>query len=190
MFLDQIGGKTVVTCRHGSVRGEHDFTRDASGRAVKIQALVLHAMSNGLQNRKDAMPLIQVQDSGSEPHRTQSTISPHAQQQFLTDSRTPVSTVEPRGQLAVLGSISFDIGIEKKKIAAADFDAPDFYADGAAERLDIDRRCFALASDGRLHRQLIDVGRKVFFPLPAISIQALAKIALAIKQPNAGQGNA
>src|SRR5437899_11584270 len=106
MFLDQIGGNTVVTCRHGSVRGEHDFTRDARGRALKIQALVLHAMSNGLQNRKDAMPLIQVQDSWSEPHRTHSTISPHAQQQFLTDPRTPVYIVEPRGHLAFHGSIS------------------------------------------------------------------------------------
>ena len=47
----------------------------------------------------------------------------------------------------------------------------------------------AVRPDRRLHRQLVDVGLQVFFLLPAVAIQPLPEISLAIKQADADQRN-
>src|ERR1700730_10288455 len=190
VLLDEFRGKTVVTGRYGRMCGEHHLTRYAGSRAFEIQALILHAVANRLQNCKCAVSFIQVQDPGSHPHCTQRVETSYTQQQFLPDPGAPISSVEPRSQLPVLGRISFNVRIEKQKIAPADLDTPDFYANGAAACLNFECHGLALKSDGGLHRQLIGVSRQVLFPLPAISVQTLAEIALAIKQTNADEGNA
>src|SRR5437588_186181 len=181
MFFDQVGRKPIVTRRHRSMRRKDNFARNARSRTIEIQPLILHAVSNRLQNRKAAMPFVQVQDPRRNSHRPQSAKSSYAQQQFLADSGAAISPVQTRSQFAVLGGISFHVGIEQEKIAAARFDAPDFCTNGSTSRLDFDRRGVALASNGRLDGQLVEVRAEVFFPLPAVSIQALAEISLAIK---------
>ena len=61
-----------------------------------------------------------------------------AQQQLLADASATVAAVEARGEFAVFGRVAFDVGVEQEQIAAADFDAPDLGADGAAARFDFD----------------------------------------------------
>ncbi len=69
------------------------------------------------------------------------------------------------------------------------FIAPHLRANGAAARLDLHRDRLALGPDGRLHGQLVDVGRQIFFLLPAVAVQPLAEISLAVKQADADQRN-
>ena len=44
-------------------------------------------------------------------------------------------------------------------------------------------------ADGHFHGQLADVGLKILFPLPAVPIQPLAEISLAVEKPHAHQRN-
>ena len=48
----------------------------------------------------------------------------------------------------------------------------------------------AVASDGRLHRQLVDVGVEVLFVLPAVVVEALAEVALVVEQADADERDA
>ena len=49
---------------------------------------------------------------------------------------------------------------------------------------------FAFFADGEFHGELIDVGVKVLLPLPALLVQVLPEVALAIEQAYADEGNA
>ena len=46
-----------------------------------------------------------------------------------------------------------------------------------------------LRSDGRFHRQLVHIRFEIFFLLPAIAVEPLAEIPLAVEQADADQGN-
>ena len=59
----------------------------------------------------------------------------------------------------------------------------------AAARFDLDGDRLAVLADRRLHRKLADVGRQVFFLLPAGAVQPLPEISLAIEQADADQRN-
>ena len=48
----------------------------------------------------------------------------------------------------------------------------------------------AVFSDGRFHGKLVDIGLEIFFALPAVAIEALAEISLAIEQADADEGDA
>ena len=102
----------------------------------------------------------------------------------------PIAAVQPRRQLAVFGGIAVDVGIEQQQIAAADFHAPDLCAECArcASRSRTMTGSPSVPMAG-FHRQLVDVGLEIFFLLPAVAIQMLPEIALAVKQADADQRN-
>src|SRR5205807_1749493 len=102
-------------------------------------------------------------------------MSPDSQQQFLANTLTAISTVQTRGELTILGSVSFDVRIQQKQIATAYFDPPDLgpNAAGPREYCDVNRR--SILSDCRFHRQVIDVRWQILFMLPPVFVQALAE---------------
>ena len=53
----------------------------------------------------------------------------------------------------------------------------------------MNRHGLAIDPDGGFHRQLVDVGLQIFFLLPAVAIEVLAKITLAVKHADADQRN-
>ena len=189
MLLHQAGSKAVMAGGHRSVGGKTNFARHAGHRLVKAQALLLHTAADGFEHRKAAVPFVQMQDAGSDAHGFQGAKSSHAEQQFLADTDAAVAAVQPGSEFAVFGSVAFDVGVEKQQVAAPNFHAPDFGADGAAAGLDFDRNRRAVGPDGGFHRQLADIGLNVFFHLPAILIEPLAEVSLAIKQTDANQRN-
>ena len=48
----------------------------------------------------------------------------------------------------------------------------------------------AVGADGGLHRQLVDVGLEVLFVLPAVLVEALAEVALAVEEADADERDA
>ena len=175
---------------HRRVRREDDFARNARHGLVEAQAFLLHALANRLEHGKAAVSFVQVQNAGRDPHRLQRAKTADAEQQFLADPRcAPSPPYKSRRQFAILRSISFDVGIQQQQIAAADLHAPDFRADRAGACLDLHRHGLAVDSDGGFHRQLVDVRLQIFFLLPAVAIEALAEISLAVKQADADQRN-
>ena len=101
----------------------------------------------------------------------------------------PSPPYKPRSQFPVLGSVPFHIRIEQQQIAASHFQPPHFRPYGAMARLDLHRHRDAVRSDGRLHGQLGDVPFEVILLLPAVLVQPLAEVALAVKQTDSDQGN-
>ena len=134
-------------------------------------------------------PSFRCRTPGRDAHGLESAEAADAQQQFLADADARVAAVEARGEFAVFRMIAFDVGIEQKQIAASHLHAPDFGADGPAAGLDLHRDRLAVWSDGGFHGQLVDVGLEIFFLLPAVAIEPLAEISLAVKQSDADQRN-
>src|SRR3984893_15710798 len=108
----------------------------------------------------------------------------------MMDSKTPIPTVQARRHLAVFRSISFHIGVEKKQIAAPDFNSPNFGVNYAVASVDPHHHRPAVFPDGRFHSQLINIRLEIFFTLPAVAVETLPEISLAIKQAHADQRDA
>ena len=158
------GVEPVVARGHRRVGGEDDFARHARHGLVEAEPFLLHAAANRFEHGESAVPFVQVQHAGRDAHGLQRAEAADAQQQFLADADAPVAAVQTRGQFAVFRSIAFDVRVEQQQIAAAHLHAPDLGADGAAAGLDLDGDRLAVGADGRLHRQLVDVGLQDILP--------------------------
>ena len=111
--------------------GEDHFARDAGHGFVKAQAFILHAVANRFQHRESAVPFVQMKNAGRDAHGFQRAEAADAQQQLLPDADAPVSAIQPRSELAVLGSVAFHVGVEQQQIAASHFHAPDLRPNGS-----------------------------------------------------------
>jgi hypothetical protein len=189
MFFDEVGVEAIVTGGNGRVGGEDDFAGDTRNGIVEIDAFFLHAGADGFEDGESAVAFVKVKDAGGDADGLKSAEATDAEQQFLADAGAGVAAVEAGGEEAVIGRIVVDIGIEKKEVAAADFDAPDFGVNGASASVDVDDNRTAGFSDGNFHGKLGDVGLQVFFLLPAIAIEALTEISLTVKEADADEGD-
>src|SRR5271154_773006 len=189
MLFDQIRIEAIMTGRYGGVGGEHHFPRHARHGAVETDAFLLHPRVNRFQHGKSAVPLIQVKNARHDAHGFEGTEASNAQQQLLPDASPRVATVKPGSQFSVVRSIGFYVRIEKKQVAASHRYTPDFGMNRTVAGLDLHHDGPSIPADRGLKRQLIDVGLQIFFLLPAVTIQALAKISLPIKQTDADERN-
>ena len=82
------------------------------------------------------MPFVQVQDARRDAQRRERADAADAEQQLLADADALVAAVEPRGQLAVLRLIAFDVRVEQQQRVAADRQLPDARGDRPGARLD------------------------------------------------------
>src|SRR5208283_4212008 len=85
--------------------------------------------------------------------------------------------------------VAFHVGIDEKQLTPAHFDAPDLCVDRTMAGIDLHHDRSAVDSDGRFHGQLVDIGFEVFLALPAVAIEALAEISLAIEKADADEGD-
>ncbi len=125
-----------MACRHRGVGGEDHFPGNLVGCGVEVQAFFLHAIAHRLQHREPAVPLVEVEDAGSNAHGLQSAKAADAQEQLLTDTGARVAAVEARTEVQIFGCIARDFGVEQEKITTPDLDAPDLGANGAAAGLE------------------------------------------------------
>ena len=105
MFLDELRAKAIVPRRHWRVRGKHHFPRNAVDCIVEPQAFILHSIANGFEDRKSAVPFVEVKNARRDAHRFQGTKTSHTEQQLLPDSDTRISTIETRRELDVLRGV-------------------------------------------------------------------------------------
>jgi hypothetical protein len=80
MFFNQPAVKAVVSRRHRGVRGEGDLSRDPRHSLMEVDAFFLHPVADGFENREPAMTFVEMQNSGSDPHRFQSAKAADAEQ--------------------------------------------------------------------------------------------------------------
>src|SRR5450755_2837131 len=100
-----------------------------------------------------------------------------------------VAAIEARSKLAVFGSVALDIGIKEKKIAPAHLHAPHFGMNGTVTGIDLNHNRPAVGADRSFHGELADVGFEILLVLPALAVEALPEISLAVKQTYAHQGD-
>ena len=189
MLFDQVRIKAVVAGRHWRMSGEDDFPRYTRNRAVECDAFLLHPRVDRLQHCESAVSFIQVKNTGCDAHGFERAETSDAKQQLLPDASPSVSAIKAGGQFSIVRSIAFYIRIEKKQVAASNGHSPDFGMNRTVSGPDLHRDWPAVLADRELQRQLIDVCLQIFFLLPTVTVQALAKISLPIKQSDADERN-
>jgi hypothetical protein len=184
VLLDQVGAEAVVSRRHRRVRGKDHLARNLAGSGVEVQAVILHAAANGLEDRESAVALVQVQNARRDAHGFKRAIAAHSQQQLLPDACARVTAVKARSRLQILGRVAGHIRVKQQQIAAAHLHAPHLGANRTAARGNLHHHRLAVRADGLLHRQLIHIRLEILLALPSGSVQALQKVALPIEQPD------
>src|ERR1700686_4117562 len=137
MLFHQIGVKAVVSGRNRSVSRKHDFPCYLRNSLLEADALFFHPLSNGFEDGKSAMPFVQVKDSRSNAKSFQRSQTTNAQKQFLMHPNPAIAAVQTRGHHSIFRCIAFHIRVEKKQIAASDFNSPNFCMDRAMASIDL-----------------------------------------------------
>src|SRR5208283_2135385 len=190
MLFDQIGIEAIVAGGHGSVGRENHFPRYPRHRLIEADAFFHHALPNGFQHGKSAVPFVEVKNPRGDTERFQRAQTAYTQQYFLVHTHAAIAAVQTRSHIAVFGSIAVYIGVEEKQITTADFHAPNFRIDRTMSGVDLHHDGSAIDSYGGFHGQVVDIDFEVLFALPAVAIQALTEISLAIKQAHGNQRDA
>ena len=187
VFFDEVGTEAVVAGGNGRVGGEDDFAGNLAGGGVEVEPFFFHAGADGFEHGEAAVAFVEMQHAGRDAHGLERAEAADAEQQLLADAGARVAAVEARGGLEIFGGVAGDVGVEQKEIAAADFDLPDFGADGGAAGGDFNHDGLAVEADGGLHGELVDVGLEILFALPAVFIEALEEVALAVEEADADE---
>ena len=166
VLLDEIGRKAVVAGRDGRVGREDDVRGDEAQRLAGRQALALHALPHELERREGAVAFVQVGDAGRVAERAQRPRPADAEQQLLADAGPLVAAIEPRGQLAILGRVAFDVRVEQQQRAPPDRHRPHARRDRAGAGLDGDGDGAAVLGRRRPNRQRRGVDVEVLLLLP------------------------
>ena len=201
----QVGGEVVlhqadrepVDARgHGGVRREHGAGADRRERLVDVEAGRRHELPHPLQAEEPGVALVGVEDlrRGVPGHRAVGAHRPHAadpDEDLLADAVLGVAAVEAVGDLAQVGVVVLDVGVEQQQRHAADRGHPHPRPQHAAlghGDVDEDRR--ALGVGEQVQREALRVERRVGLLLPAVEREGLPEVARAVEQPDRDQRHA
>jgi hypothetical protein len=150
----------------------------AVGRFGPVGYLVLEQV----QGQQGGMAFIHMVDSGQTTQVVQKFRAGKAQDGFLAETIVRVASVKMIGQMAVVGIVAFDVGIEQKDrndmaFAANDVEAPGLNFDISV--LDVDRNC----GFGR-GKPILRAPGNIGFSLLALRVQMLAEVAAAMHKGN------
>ena len=115
VLFDEIGREAIVAGRHRRMRGEHHLRGDATRGFFEADAFAVHAAANELERGERAVPLVEMDDAGRDAERGERLDAADAEQQLLPDADTVVAAVESGGQLAILGTVALDVGVEQQQ---------------------------------------------------------------------------
>src|SRR5690348_1965753 len=109
MFLDESGVEAIVPRRDRSMRRKYDLAGNLSGGVIEADAFIFHSAANCFEDGEPAVAFVHVVDARRDAHGAECANSPNSEQQLLADTHTPVSSIQPRRKLPVLGGVSIDI---------------------------------------------------------------------------------
>ena len=185
------GIEAVVTGGHGRVRGEDDFARNARHGLVEAEPFVLHAAANGFEHGKAAVPFVQVQHAGSDAHRLA------ARGRRRRPAATPGGCARGRRRRRAARSAR-----DLRERCLPRWNRAGAGRSGRLSRARLwpgwrrSRVSICTMTGSPLVPMAGSIGSwltsrlQIFFLLPAVAIEPLAEISLAIKQSDADQRNA
>ncbi len=106
----------------------------------------------------------------------------HAEHHLLLESRRAVAAVQTVRDVAVVGIVHRDVGVEQHELHVADARQPHLDGDGAAPHLDRDVQLFAVCPQRRFDRQVVEVGVVIGGALVALAVDLLGEVALPVQQ--------
>ena len=136
------------------------------------------------------MTLVHVTDAGVDSQRLQGPDSADSQQHLLPDPHFAVAAVQNRGDFAVVRFVAFEVGVEQEKGDAADVGAPYPGGYGAVRVGDLDGQGGPRGVGDRLDRKAVEVVLGIGLELPAVRVERLPEVPLAIQETDPGQGEA
>ena len=132
------------------------------------------------------MPLVHVDHARVDAHRAQRAHAAGAEQHVLGQARARVGVVETGGDPALEGPVLGHVGVEQEQRDASDVDTPDARPHlGAVDRhADGQGLAVAVAVAHERGGKPVGVGVDPVFVLPPAGVDALAKVALAVHEPD------
>ena len=125
-------------------------------------------------------------DTGDDAERVERFDAADSEQQLLPDPDAFVASIQPRGELAILGPVAVDVRIEQQQRVAAHRQFPDTRRDGSRPRVDLDDERGPLG-ERRLQRQQAAIHVDVVLVLPPVAIEPLPEISLVVIQAHADE---
>src|SRR5262245_41750598 len=129
-------------------------------------------------------------DGGLRTHRLEGANGADAQDDFLLHASFPVSSVEPRGELAIPRRVFLEVRVEQVQLHASEPDAPDRHEHAPVAQWNGDDARFAVWGHGAVNRRALPRELLVNFLLPAFRRHALVEVPLRIHESHADERDA
>ncbi len=188
VFINQPERKFIIARRDRGMRGEDIGLADQSNRVLKGHAF-FHIFHGAFQGQECGMAFVHVPGGGFITQRPQSADAAHPQQNFLRDPQFQIADIQPVGQLAVVGIILGNIGMQEVKMHPANVQLVNPGKDLASRQVNGDLERLAVLIHQANQREGIKINRNVIRMLPAVFADALGEIAIGIDKANTHQGN-
>ena len=136
------------------------------------------------------MAFVQMIDARRDSQRAKGFHTTDTKQQLLANASPLVAAIETICQLAVLGLVTFDVGIQQIQLHPTHADQPHLGKQLTVASVNLDRDGLPVGASRRFERRVLDLGILILFALVSVFIQVLAEVALAIEQPDRDERNA
>ena len=195
-MLDEADREAVDARGHRGVGGEDGAGADGRERLLEVEAGVGHELADALEPEEARVALVGVEDlgrrvPGQPAERADRAHAADADEDLLADAVLRVAAVEAVGDLAQVGVVLLDVGVEQQQRHAADRRHPHPRAQRpAAGHRDADQDLLARGVGEQVQRQALGVERRVLLLLPAVERERLAEVAGAVEQADRDQRHA
>ena len=195
---DEVGGETVDPGRHRGVGGEHVRGADHRFRGVEVEPAG-HQLADAFHAEEARVSLVHVEHrrlgpAGDPDVLAERADTADAEQDLLCDPVFLIPAVEPVGHRAQGGAfglivVAIDVGVEEQQRDSTHRRHPHLGRQGrpAGHRDLDDHRLRAVARGEEREGQVGGIVHGIPLDLPAVVIEALAKIPGAVQQSDADQ---
>ena len=185
-----VGMELIVTGGDGRMGRKHRPGAHGLQGRFKRQVRALSQFAKALDQGKRAMALVQMQHRGVHPHRPQRAHPADAQQDFLPDSHVGVTLVQLGRELAILGCVTGNIGVQQQDRTASHVHPPEpcLHPPVGNRNADGQRRPIRRRQHG--DRLAVKVRLGMQFLLTAGWIDGLPEVSLAVQHPHRHQRHA
>ncbi len=186
---DRFGTEMIVSGRHRGMCGEHGICSDRFESGVKTQPL-RNQCARSLEYEERRMPFVDMPRGRVDAQLGQRTHAANAQYDFLLDAGSAVAAVQAVGNVAIIRRILGQVGVKQIERYVADERLPHLDLNGSAWKLDADAHFRSIASHDGGNGKIFEVRIGVQRMLVAFGVDGLVKVALAIQQSHADEGQA
>src|SRR5262249_46689608 len=146
--------------------------------------------ANSLQPAESGVPLVHVTHGRSFPQSAECPDAANPQYHLLANPHVIVTAVELRGDVPIFRGIFRDVRVQEIEWNPSDLNAPDTGPNFSAGKRDVDKKRQPIGFGFRYERKIEEIVFRIPFLLPAVDIEVLPKVPLAVHEPDAGEGNA